>query len=58
MRRGGMKTVALPKRTATNTEVGQAIHVLLVLSKLTSDGTVSRSTQKSGKIKVVFHILV
>lgn len=56
MRRGGMKTGGpVPKRTATNIEVGQAIHVLSgPLADF--DGTVSEVNAESGKIKVMLTI--
>ena len=56
MRRGGMKTGSpVPKRTATNIEVGQAIHVLSgPLADF--DGTVSEVNAESGKIKVMLTI--
>ena len=57
MRRGGTRggTVAVPKRTATNIEVGQAVKVLSgPLADF--DGQVSEVMPESGKIKVMLMI--
>ena len=57
MRRGGSRgtTTAVPKRVATNLEVGQSVHVLSgPLADF--DGIVSEVSAESGKIKVMLMI--
>ena len=57
MRRGGSRgtTTAVPKRVATNLEVGQAVHVLSgPLADF--DGQISEVMPESGKVKVMLTI--